>query len=114
MIALASLAALIVYNRSSHDEISQLREELRASRRRTPAQARSSAASGRSTLERQLRAQPPRPLQEGIFMLAAGREGFCTAFAVRPSVLVTNAHCITAASAAAARSWRSRTRAEAR
>ena len=30
-------------------------------------------------------------------MLASGGEGFCTAFAVRPSVLATNAHCIVAA-----------------
>ena len=30
-------------------------------------------------------------------MLAAGGEGFCTAFAVRPNILATNAHCIFAA-----------------
>ncbi len=30
-------------------------------------------------------------------MLAAGGEGFCTAFAVRPNILATNAHCVFAA-----------------
>ncbi|HEY4119067.1 MAG TPA: trypsin-like peptidase domain-containing protein [Byssovorax sp.] len=31
--------------------------------------------------------------KKGIFMLAANGHGFCTAFAVRPNVLATNAHC---------------------
>ena len=31
--------------------------------------------------------------KKGIFMLASGGEGFCTAFAVKPDVLATNAHC---------------------
>src|SRR6202000_3411427 len=35
--------------------------------------------------------------KKGIFMLASGGQGFCTAFAVRPSVLATNAHCVIAA-----------------
>src|SRR6185369_7239610 len=35
--------------------------------------------------------------KKGVFMLAAGGQGFCTAFAVRPSVLATNAHCVYAA-----------------
>ena len=30
-------------------------------------------------------------------MLASGGQGFCTAFAIRPSVLATNAHCVVAA-----------------
>lgn len=98
VIALASLAALIVYNRSSHDEISQLREELaglspedprrKEIERRLGTLHPSNANFGRNLHDRS---------RKGIFMLAAGREGFCTAFAVRPSVLVTNAHCITAA-----------------
>jgi len=32
--------------------------------------------------------------KKGIFMLASDGHGFCTAFAVRPSVLATNAHCV--------------------
>ncbi|WP_437879059.1 trypsin-like peptidase domain-containing protein [Sorangium sp. So ce513] len=98
VVALASLAALIVYNRSSHVEIAQLREELA---RLAPEDPR------RKEIERRLGTLHPsnanfgRNLHDrsrkGIFMLASGREGFCTAFAVRPSVLVTNAHCIAAA-----------------
>src|SRR6185436_17484690 len=30
-------------------------------------------------------------------MLAANGQGFCTAFAIRPSVLATNAHCVAVA-----------------
>jgi V8-like Glu-specific endopeptidase len=98
VIALASLAALIVYNRSSHDEISQLRGELaglspedprrKEIERRLGTLHPSNANFGRNLHDRS---------RKGIFMLAAGREGFCTAFAVRPSILATNAHCITAA-----------------
>ncbi|WP_437787606.1 trypsin-like peptidase domain-containing protein [Sorangium sp. So ce1097] len=98
VVALASLAALIVYNRSSHVEIAQLREELA---RLAPEDPR------RKEIERRLGTLHPsnanfgRNLHDrsrkGIFMLASGREGFCTAFAVRPSVLATNAHCIAAA-----------------
>ncbi|XXT25525.1 trypsin-like peptidase domain-containing protein [Sorangium sp. So ce429] len=98
VVALASLAALIVYNRSSHDEISQLRAELARlppeDPRRKEIEQRlgtlhpSNANFGRNLHDRS---------RKGIFMLASGREGFCTAFAVRPSVLATNAHCITAA-----------------
>ncbi|MGK3991519.1 trypsin-like peptidase domain-containing protein [Sorangium sp. So ce136] len=98
VVALASLAALIVYNRSSHDEISQLRAELARlppeDPRRKEIEQRlgtlhpSNANFGRNLHDRS---------RKGIFMLASGREGFCTAFAVRPSILATNAHCITAA-----------------
>ncbi|WP_437572818.1 trypsin-like peptidase domain-containing protein [Sorangium sp. So ce542] len=98
VVALASLAGLIVYNRSSHDEISQLRAELarlppedprrKEIERRLGTLHPSNANFGRNLHDR---------FRKGIFMLASGREGFCTAFAVRPSVLATNAHCITAA-----------------
>ncbi|WP_233560932.1 trypsin-like serine peptidase, partial [Sorangium cellulosum] len=98
VVALASLAALIVYNRSSHDEIAQLRAELarlppedprrKEIERRLGTLHPSNANFGRNLHDRS---------RKGIFMLASGREGFCTAFAVRPSVLATNAHCITAA-----------------
>ncbi|WP_437821648.1 trypsin-like peptidase domain-containing protein [Sorangium sp. So ce1078] len=98
VVALASLAALIVYNRSSHDEISQLRAELarlppedprrKEIERRLGTLHPSNANFGRNLHDR---------FRKGIFMLASGREGFCTAFAVRPSVLATNAHCIAAA-----------------
>ncbi|XXX82721.1 trypsin-like peptidase domain-containing protein [Sorangium sp. So ce134] len=98
VVALASLAGLIVYNRSSHDEISQLRAELarlppedprrKDIERRLGTLHPSNANFGRNLHDR---------FRKGIFMLASGREGFCTAFAVRPTVLATNAHCITAA-----------------
>ncbi|AUX41064.1 uncharacterized protein SOCE26_024690 [Sorangium cellulosum] len=98
VVALASLAGLIVYNRSSHDEIGRLRAELarlppedprrKEIERRLGTLHPSNANFGRNLHDR---------VRKGIFMLAAGREGFCTAFAVRPSVLATNAHCIAAA-----------------
>ncbi|MGK4006372.1 trypsin-like peptidase domain-containing protein [Sorangium sp. So ce1036] len=98
VLALASLAGLILYNRASHDEISRLRAELARlppeDPRRKEIEQRlgtlhpSNANFGRNLHDRS---------RKGIFMLASGREGFCTAFAVRPSVLATNAHCISAA-----------------
>lgn len=95
LVALAGLGALILYNRASHDEITRLREELAGlapeDPRRKDIERRlgtlhpSNANFGRNLYERS---------KKGVFMLASGGSGFCTAFAVRPSVLATNAHCI--------------------
>jgi hypothetical protein len=94
-LALAALAALFVWSRRSHDEMDRLRSELAAlppeDPRRKDIEGRlgtmhpPSANFGRTLYDRS---------KKGIFMLAAGGEGFCTAFAVRPSVLATNAHCV--------------------
>ena len=98
VVALAGLAALVVWSRSSDDDIATLRGELASlppgDPRRKELEGRlgtlhpANASFGRNLYDRS---------RKGIFMLAARGEGFCTAFAVRPSVLATNAHCIYAA-----------------
>jgi hypothetical protein len=96
--ALAGLVALVVWSRSSDDDIATLRGELASlppgDPRRKEIEGRlgtlhpANASFGRNLYDRS---------KKGIFMLAARGEGFCTAFAVRPNVLATNAHCIYAA-----------------
>jgi hypothetical protein len=96
--ALSGLVALVVWSRSSDDDIATLRGELASlppgDPRRKEIEGRlgtlhpSNASFGRNLYDRS---------KKGIFMLAARGEGFCTAFAVRPSVLATNAHCVFAA-----------------
>lgn len=98
VVALLSLGGLIFWSQKSTDEIADLREKLaslppddpnrREIENRLGTLHPSNANFGRNLYE--LR-------KKGIFMLAAGREGFCTAFAVRPNILATNAHCIAAA-----------------
>jgi S1-C subfamily serine protease len=98
VVALLSLGGLIFWSQQSTDEIADLRGKLAKlppeDPRRREIESRlgtlhpSNANFGRNLYER---------TKKGIFMLAAGREGFCTAFAVRPNVLATNAHCIAAA-----------------
>jgi hypothetical protein len=97
-VALISLAGLIIWSQKSTDEITELRGKLAQlppdDPRRREIESRlgtlhpSNANFGRNLYERS---------KKGIFMLAVGREGFCTAFAVRPNILATNAHCIVAA-----------------
>jgi V8-like Glu-specific endopeptidase len=98
LVALMSLGGLILLSQQSTSEIGDLREKLASlppeDPRRREIESRlgtlhpSNANFGRNLYER---------TKKGIFMLASGREGFCTAFAVRPSILATNAHCIAAA-----------------
>lgn len=98
VVALLSLGGLIFWSQQSTDEIADLREKLASlppeDPRRREIESRlgtlhpSNANFGRNLYERS---------KKGIFMLASGREGFCTAFAVRPNILATNAHCIVAA-----------------
>jgi len=95
LVAFACLGGIIVYNRASHSDIARLREDLA---RLAPEDPR------RKEIERRLGTLHPsnanfgRNLYEhrkkGIFMLASSGSGFCSAFAVKPSVLATNAHCI--------------------
>jgi len=94
-IALAALGGLIFWSTRSQDEIQRLREDLAQMSpedpRRKEIEGRlgtlhpSNASMGRNLYDRS---------KKGLFMLVAKGEGFCTAFAVRPSVLATNAHCI--------------------
>ena len=96
--ALAGLAGLILWSSQSSESIDKLRSDLAKlppeDPRRKEIEGRlgslhpSNASFGRNLYDRS---------KKGVFMLAAGGEGFCTAFAVRPSVLATNAHCIFAA-----------------
>ena len=96
--ALVGLGGLIVWSSQSNDSIDKLRADLARlppeDPRRKDIEGRlgslhpSNASFGRNLYERS---------KKGVFMLAAGGEGFCTAFAVRPNVLATNAHCIFAA-----------------
>ncbi len=96
--ALVGLGGLIVWSSQSNDSIDKLRADLARlppeDPRRKDIEGRlgslhpSNASFGRNLYDRS---------KKGVFMLAAGGEGFCTAFAVRPNVLATNAHCIFAA-----------------
>jgi V8-like Glu-specific endopeptidase len=98
LLAFTSLGGLILWSTQSHDDITKLREELATmppdDPRRKEVEGRlgtlhpPNASFGRNLYDR---------TKKGIFMLASGSEGFCTAFAVRPSILATNAHCIYAA-----------------
>jgi len=95
LVALVALGALIFWSTRSQDEIQRLREDLARmppeDPRRKEVETRlgtlhpPNASFGRNLYDRS---------RKGIFMLAMGSEGFCTAFAVRPSVLATNARCI--------------------
>jgi hypothetical protein len=98
LLAFASLGGLILWSTQSHDDITKLREELA---KMPPDDPRRKEIEGRLGTLHPPNASFGRTLydrtKKGIFMLASGNEGFCTAFAVRPSVLATNAHCIQAA-----------------
>lgn len=98
LVAFAALGGLIVYGRQSVDEIADLRSELA---RLPPEDPRRKQIEGRLGTLHPSNANLGRSLydrsKKGIFMLAAGGQGFCTAFAVRPNLLATNAHCIVAA-----------------
>src|SRR5262249_51662528 len=98
LVALVGLGGLVVWSQWSSDEIDRLRGELANlppnDPRRKGIEGRlgqlhpPSASFGRSLYDQSTK---------GIFMLASGGQGFCTAFAVRPSILATNAHCVLAA-----------------
>lgn len=93
--ALGGLGGLIYWTTRSQDDIQHLREELAQlppeDPRRKEIETRlgtlhpANASLGRNLYDRS---------RKGIFMLAIGSEGICTAFAVRPSTLATNARCI--------------------
>lgn len=98
LVAIAALGGLVVWSSRSSDEIDRLRTDLAKlppdDPRRKDIEGRlgtlhpSNASFGRNLYDRS---------KKGIFMLAAGGQGFCTAFAVRPNTLATNAHCVAAA-----------------
>jgi FHA domain/Trypsin-like peptidase domain len=98
LVALAGLGGLIVWSTRSSDDIDKLRGDLA---KLPPDDPRRKEIEGRLGTLHPSNANFGRNLydssKKGIFMLAAGGEGFCTAFAVRPSVLATNAHCVLAA-----------------
>ncbi len=95
VVALCGLGGLIYWTTRSQHDIQHLREELAQlppeDPRRKEIETRlgtlhpSNASFGRNLYDRS---------RKGIFMLAIGSEGFCTAFAVQPSKLATNARCI--------------------
>ena len=96
--ALVGLGGLILWSSQSSDDIDKLRSDLAKlppeDPRRKDIEGRlgslhpSNASFGRNLYDRS---------KKGVFMLSSGGNGFCTAFAVRPNVLATNAHCIFAA-----------------
>jgi V8-like Glu-specific endopeptidase len=96
--ALGGLACLVAWSRWSSDEIDRLRADLASM---SPDDPHRKDIEGRLGSLHPANASFGRNLydqsKKGIFMLASGGQGFCTAFAVRPSVLATNAHCVVAA-----------------
>lgn len=98
ILALAGLTVLILLSQQTTDEITELRGELA---RLSPEDPRRRQIESRLGTLHPSNANYGRNLYEaskkGIFMLASGREGFCTAFAVRPTTLATSAGCIAAA-----------------
>jgi V8-like Glu-specific endopeptidase len=96
--ALGGLAGIIVWSSQSSDDIDKLRSDLA---KLPPEDPRRKDIEGRLGSLHPPSASTGRNLYEsskkGIFMLAAGGDGFCTAFAVRPNILATNAHCVFAA-----------------
>ena len=95
VVTLVALGGLIVWTTRSADEIQKLREELA---QLPPTDPRRKEIEGRLGTLHPANANFGRNLydrsKKGIFMLSARGEGFCTAFAVRPSMLATNARCI--------------------
>jgi V8-like Glu-specific endopeptidase len=100
VVALVALGGLIFWSTRSEDNIQKMREELS---KLPPTDPRRKEIEGRLGTLHPPDASFGRNLydrwKKGIFMLAARGEGFCTAFAVRPSVLATNARCIREAKA---------------
>jgi V8-like Glu-specific endopeptidase len=98
LLVLAALGVLVFWEREGEDDIAKLRQELA---RLPPEDPRRKQIEGRLGTLHPSNANFGRNLydrsKKGIFMLAAGGRGFCTAFAVRPSLLATNAHCVFAA-----------------
>jgi FHA domain/Trypsin-like peptidase domain len=96
--ALAGLGGLVLWSQSSNDDIDRLRHELAGL---PPSDPHRKDIEGRLGSMHPTNASFGRNLydqdKKGIFMLTAGGQGFCTAFAVRPNVLATNAHCVVAA-----------------
>ena len=98
VVALVGLGGLVVWSQWSSDEIDRLRTDLA---KLPPNDPRRKDIEGRLGSLHPANGSYGRTLydqsKKGIFMLSAGGQGFCTAFAVRPSVLATNAHCVAAA-----------------
>ncbi len=98
LISLVGLGLLVVWSQWSSDEIDRLRTDLA---KLPPNDPRRQDIEGRLGSLHPANASFGRNLydksKKGIFMLSAGGQGFCTAFAVRPGVLATNAHCVVAA-----------------
>jgi S1-C subfamily serine protease len=93
LVVLICLGALVVHDAGSQAEIDKLRADLgkvtgRKGPDGKPVVKVADVHTGRQLYETN---------KKGIFMLVADGQGFCTAFAVRPSVLATNAHCVRAA-----------------
>jgi V8-like Glu-specific endopeptidase len=92
---IGGIVALFVWSAQSGDDIADLRTKLNSlppdDPRRKDIEGRlgtlhpPNASFGRNVYER---------YKKGVFMLAVGGQGFCTAFAIKPNVLATNAHCV--------------------
>jgi hypothetical protein len=98
VLALGGLGGLLLWSQSSSDDIDKLRSDLA---NLSPNDPRRKQIEGRLGALHPANASYGRNLydqsKKGIFMLASGGQGFCTAFAIKPSVLATNAHCVIAA-----------------
>lgn len=98
VLSFAGLGGLVWWSARSGDQIEDLRAQLNRlpadDKRRQDIEAKlgqlhpPNASTGRNLYDQN---------KKGIFMLSSNGQGFCTAFAVRPSVLATNAHCVHAA-----------------
>lgn len=98
VLLLGGAAALFLWGRQSEDEVTKLRTELASL---PPGDPRRKEIEGRLGTLHPPNASFGRDLydrtKKGIFMLSAGGQGFCTAFAVKPSLLATNARCVSLA-----------------
>lgn len=100
VVALLVAGGLVVWSTRSESEISRLRTDLA---KLPPEDPRRKEIEGRLGTLHPSNANFGRNLydksRKAIFMLAGPQGGFCTAFAVRPNLLATNAHCVVAGKA---------------
>ncbi len=92
--SLGCIVALAIWSVRSQRAIDKLSDDLASVPHPGPAPKSSDGKATASSKDSSYSRRIYDANKKGIFMLAADGHGFCTAFAVRPSVLATNAHCV--------------------